>query len=480
MRRLKKILPLLLLLGGCLTMAVAETIAAADVPAAAVAPVADAPAAPVAAVAAAPAADAPEAAPVATIDSGDTAWVMMAAALVLLMTPGLAFFYGGLVRRKNVLDILTQCFAVICVISLQWVLFGYSLAFHPGEGFWGGFGWAGLAGVGQAPNTDYAATIPHLVFMAFQMMFAVITPALIIGAFAERMRFAAFLVFSVLWSTFIYDPVCHWVWGIGGWLRVDGTLDFAGGTVVHILAGSAALAAALMVGRRRKLKGAIPPHSLPFSALGAGLLWFGWFGFNAGSALGANGLAAQAFVTTNTATAAAGLTYMLIEWYRHGKPTLFGTITGAVAGLVAITPACGFVGPGGAILIGLAAGFLCLWAVVVLKSKFGYDDSLDVFGVHGVGGILGALLTGIFVNPALGGTGVTDYLAAGTTVATAAYSFGTQMYAQVMAVIIAVIWTSVVSIVALLICKAVFGLRVKEQEEREGLDLVDHGERAYN
>jgi Amt family ammonium transporter len=296
------------------------------------------------------------------MNSGDTAWVLMSTALVLLMTmPGLAFFYGGLVRRKNVLSILMQCFIILCVISLQWVLFGYSLAFGPDfHGLIGNLSWAGLNGVGSLPNKDYAATIPHSVFMAFQMMFAVITPALIIGAYAERVKFPAFLLFTILWATFVYDPLAHWVWGTGGWLKNLGALDFAGGMVVHISSGVSALVLALLLGKRVGLNyGPIRPHNLPFAVLGGALLWFGWFGFNAGSALAADGLAANAFVTTNTATAAAGLTWALIEWWHNGTPTILGTVTGAVAGLVAITPACGFVNPMNALFIGMIVAFGC-------------------------------------------------------------------------------------------------------------------------
>ena len=325
------------------------------------------------------------------INSGDTAWVLASSALVLLMTPALAFFYGGMVRKKNVLSILMQCFVIICLVSIQWVLFGYSTAFHPGKGFWGGFGWFGLNGVGFEPYGDYAATIPHQAFMIFQAMFAIITPALIVGAFAERMKFSALMAFMLLWTTFIYGPVCHWVWGINGWLRNLGALDFAGGTVVHINAGIAALVTAMYIGRRKNLDKNIPsPHNMPFVVLGTGLLWFGWFGFNAGSALAANGLAVNAFVVTNTAAAAAGLSWAVIEWIRNRKPTIFGVCSGAVAGLVAITPASGYVNVIGAIIIGLLVSVFCYTAVTIIKPKFGYDDSLDAFGVHCVGGIWGS------------------------------------------------------------------------------------------
>ncbi|MBM4017971.1 MAG: ammonium transporter, partial [Planctomycetes bacterium] len=335
------------------------------------------------------------------MSSGDTGFVLVSAALVLLMTPGLAFFYGGMVRRKNILGVLMQCCILLCAVGVQWVLFGYSLSFAPAEGFWGGLAWAGLAGVGLEPYADYAATIPHQAFMVFQAMFAVITPALVVGAFAERMKFSAFLLLMLLWATFIYDPIAHWVWGLGGWLRDLGALDFAGGTVVHINAGTAALVCALLIGRRRGYDNKPnPPHNVPFIVLGAALLWFGWFGFNAGSALAANGPAVNAFVVTNTAAAMAGLVWAILEWLVNGKPTMFGTVTGAVAGLVAITPAAGFVSVLPAIAIGAVVSLLCFLAVTVVKPRLGYDDSLDAFGVHGIGGIWGALATGLWASKA--------------------------------------------------------------------------------
>ena len=342
------------------------------------------------------------------MNSGDTAWVLVSSAFVLLMTmPGLAFFYGGLVRRKNVLSILMQCFIILCVISLQWVLFGYSLAFGPDfHGIIGNLSWAGLNGVGAQPNPDYAATIPHSVFMTFQMMFAVITPALIIGAYAERVKFPAFLLFTLLWATFVYDPLAHWVWGAGGWLKNLGGLDYAGGIVVHVSSGISALVLALLLGKRIGYNHKpIRPHNLPFTVLGAALLWFGWFGFNAGSALAADGIAGNAFVTTNTATAAAGLAWALIEWWHNGTPTVLGVATGAVAGLVAITPACGFVNPMNAMFIGIIVAMVCYVAVAIIKGKLGYDDSLDAFGVHGVGGTVGTILTGIFAEKAVNAAG---------------------------------------------------------------------------
>ena len=414
------------------------------------------------------------AAPAATVNSGDTAWVLMSSALVLLMTPGLAFFYGGLVRKKNVLSILMQCFMVICIITLQWVLFGYSLAFGPDvKGLIGNLSWAGLKGVGAEPFTNYAATIPHSVFMIFQAMFAVITPALILGAFAERMKFSAFCAFILLWATLVYDPVAHWVWGLGGFLSrfdaagnaVPGALDFAGGTVVHINAGIAALAAALVMGKR--VGSMSPPHNLPFAVLGAGLLWFGWFGFNAGSALGANGTAANAFVTTHVATAVAGLTWAICDWLWHKKATTLGMITGAVAGLVAITPACGFVSPMSAIWIGMGASIICFIAVTFIKAVFKYDDTLDAFGVHGVGGIWGALATGIWAEKSVGGF---DGLLHGNP---------GQFLIQLKAVLVTMVYSFVVSFVLLKLVDKFIGLRVTEHEERVGLDLTQHKEAGY-
>ncbi len=404
------------------------------------------------------------------MNSGDTAWVLISSALVLLMTPGLAFFYGGMVRRKNVLSVLMQCFIIMCVLSIQWVLIGYSLSFHPGNGFWGGLKWMGLNGVGLEPYADYAGTIPHQAFMAFQMMFAIITPALIIGAFAERMKFSAFLIFTLLWATFVYDPLCHWVWGMGGWLRNLGALDFAGGTVVHINAGIAALVTAIVLGKRANLDKNIPtPHNMPFVVLGTGLLWFGWFGFNAGSALAANGLAVNAFVVTNTAAAAAGLSWALIEWMRNGKPTIFGVCSGAVAGLVAITPAAGYVNVVSALIIGFLVSMICFIAVTVIKPLFGYDDSLDAFGVHCVGGMWGALATGLFasklVNPA-GSDGL---------------FFGNpkQFLVQLAAVLVTVAYTSVVTFIIYKLVDVFVGVRVDEKTEAMGLDLTQHRERAY-
>jgi Amt family ammonium transporter len=404
------------------------------------------------------------------VNAGDTAWVLISSALVLLMTPGLAFFYGGMVRRKNMLSVLMQCFIIMCVLSLQWVIFGYSLSFAPAKAFWGGLSWLGLKGVGMEPYADYAATIPHQAFMIFQAMFAIITPALIIGAFAERMKFSAFLLFTILWATFVYDPLAHWVWGVGGWLRNMGVLDFAGGTVVHINAGIAALVTALVIGRRKNLDHNAPsPHNLPFVVLGTGLLWFGWFGFNAGSALAANGLAVNAFVVTNTAAAAAGLSWALIEWLKNGKPTIFGTASGAVAGLVAITPAAGFVSVIPAIIIGLLVSVFCFFAVTVIKPKLGYDDSLDAFGVHCVGGIWGALATGLFASKAVNAAGANGLF------------FGNpkQFLIQLLAVLATLGYTFVATTVIYKLVDLIIGVRVNEKEELMGLDLTQHRERAY-
>ncbi|MDD5168448.1 MAG: ammonium transporter [Syntrophales bacterium] len=407
------------------------------------------------------------------MNTGDTAWVLVSTVLVFAMTiPGLALFYGGLVRRKNVLSILMQCFIIMCVISLQWVLFGYSLSFGPdagGMGIIGSLKWFGLNWVGGQPNADYAATIPHSVFMIFQCMFAVITPALIIGAFAERMKFSAFLVFTILWTTFVYDPLAHWVWGTGGWMRTLGGLDFAGGIVVHTSSGISALVMCLLLGKRLGYK-SVPfrPHNLPFTVMGGALLWFGWFGFNAGSALAANELAANAFVTTHIATAAAGLMWALIEWQQHGKPTVLGVTTGAVAGLVAITPACGFVNPMNAIFIGLLVAIFCYIAVAVVKAKLGYDDALDAFGVHGVGGAWGTIAVGLFAEKAVNDAG-----------ANGLFFGGGQLMPQLIMVVVAPLFAAVMTVILFKIVDAVIGMRVTEKEENIGLDLTQQSEAAY-
>ena len=414
----------------------------------------------------APAAPAPS-----KIDKGDTAWMLTSCALVLLMTaPGLALFYGGMVRQKNALGTIVQSFIVVALISIQWVLWGYSLAFGPDHGgIIGGLDWIGLRGVGAEPFDAYSKTIPHQVFMLFQMMFAIITPALITGAFAERKKFSAFILFTLLWATFVYDPLAHWVWGDGGWLKKLGALDFAGGTVVHISSGVSALVCAIMIGQRRGYgHQPMQPHNLPMTVMGAALLWFGWFGFNAGSALEANGLAASAFLATNTATAAAALAWMFTEWATRGKPTVLGAASGAVAGLVAITPASGFVGPMSSLVIGAVAGVVC-YAACNLKSRLGYDDSLDVVGVHGVGGTWGALATGLFASKLINDAGGDGLF----------YGNPRQLWIQIVAVLATYALAIVGTVIILKIVDAVVGLRVTEEDEVSGLDLSQHSETAY-
>ncbi len=403
------------------------------------------------------------------INTVDTIFVMFCAILVMLMTPGLAFFYGGMVRRKNILSVLMQCIIAVCLVSLQWMFFGYSLSIAPGNGFWGGWQWMGLQGVGFSPFPEYSTTIPHQAFMFFQMMFAVITPALIIGAFAERMKFSSFLVFTLLWATFVYNPVCHWVWGSGGWLKQLGVMDFAGGLVVHTSAGIAALATTIIIGRRKGLEHTPSPHNLPFVVLGTGLLWFGWFGFNAGSALAVNSVAVNAFIVTNAAAAAAGLSWALLEWVRNGKPTLFGVVTGAIAGLATITPASGFVSAGSAVLIGILASVLCFIGVAVIKPKFGYDDSLDAFGVHGIGGIFGTLATGLFASKIINSAGADGML----------YGNPKQFLIQLVGVAVVAGYTFIGTLIIYKLVDIFFGIRVKEKEEAMGLDLTQHHERAY-
>ncbi|MFN0193565.1 MAG: ammonium transporter [Aestuariivirga sp.] len=476
----------------------------------------------------------------ATINKGDTTWMLLATILVILMTiPGLALFYGGLVRSKNILSVLMQVFVCFSLISVLWFIYGYSLAFTNGNAFIGGFSKFMLAGVDY--NTMVATFskevyIPEFAFICFQLTFAAITPALIVGAFAERMKFSAVLLFLVIWFTFAYLPMAHMVWwwagpdcytlsaemidtvkacvgeaaatdflaklaaatddagkaavladyasaagASNGWLFNKGALDFAGGSVVHINAGVAGLVCAIVLGKRVGYgKEPMAPHNLVLTMIGAALLWVGWFGFNAGSNLESNGLTAQVVFNTILATATAALAWTFAEWITRGHPSALGAASGAVAGLVAITPACGWVSPTAALIIGLVAGLVCLWAVVWLKAKLGYDDALDVFGVHGVGGIIGALLTGYFVNPAVGGVGVTDYAAFDNSVKGLDYAFGAQMTAQFWGVITAIVLSGIVSYIALMICKVTVGLRVDEQHEREGLDIGSHGERAYN
>jgi Amt family ammonium transporter len=451
-----------------------------------------------------------------TVNKGDTVWMLTATVLVLMMTiPGLALFYAGMVRQKNALSVLMHVFYTVCIVILIWAVYGYSLAFTGGSSFIGGFSKAFLAGVtpdSKGATFSVGVAIPELVFVAFQMTFAAITPALIVGAFAERMKFSALALFVPLWVTFVYFPIAHMVWywagpdavdaaakalaaaaagdaktqaqaaldavnADSGWLFQWGAIDFAGGTVVHINAGIAGLVGALIIGKRIGWpKELMPPHSLSFNMVGGSLLWVGWFGFNAGSNLEASGGAVLAMMNTFVATAAAALAWMFVEWSAKGKASLLGAVTGAIAGLVAVTPASGFAGPMGAIVLGLIAGAVCFLFCSAVKNAFGYDDSLDVFGVHCIGGIVGALLTGILVNPALGGTGVMDY-AAGKI---ADYDFFAQMKAQIVAVVTTLVWSGIGSAVIYKVVDVLVGLRVVPEKEREGLDITDHGERAYN
>ncbi len=403
------------------------------------------------------------------INAGDTAWVLVSAALVLVMTPALAFFYGGMVRNKNVLSTLNLSFIVIGLISIQWVLYGYSLAFGTDKGgLIGALNLAGLAGVGAAPSS-YAPTIPHLAFAAFQMMFAIITPALITGAFVERVRFKTFIVFTLLWATVVYDPICHWVWGEGGILRRLGALDFAGGTVVHISAGFSALAFALAIGPRKGFGRAnFGPSNIPYSVLGAGLLWMGWFGFNGGSALAANGLAVNALVTTNTAAAAAGVMWMILSWLDN-KPSVLGIVTGAVVGLVAITPASGFVTPMAALAIGGSASVISYYAIKLIKGHYRIDESLDVFACHGMGGLWGALATGLFATTAVNEAGANGLF----------YGNPGLFLTQLVAVAVTAVYSFGVSWVILRVVDVTMGLRLKPDEERTGLDISQHSESAY-
>ena len=398
------------------------------------------------------------------INQADTAWLMVSCALVMLMTPGLALFYGGMVGSRNVLSSFMHSFIALGLVTLQWVVIGYSLAFGSdvGGGFLGGTEFAFLQGVGLEPQEG--STIPHILFMAFQMMFAIITPALISGAIAERMKFSAYVVFILLWATLVYDPICHWVWGPDGWLGARGALDFAGGTVVHLSSGAAALVCALVLGRRKRPG---PPHNLTLTLLGAGMLWFGWFGFNAGSALAANDNAALALVNTHLAAGAAAVAWAILEWVKQGKPTALGVASGLVAGLVCITPAAGFVGPMSAVLMGLAAGPVC-YGAVMLKGKLGYDDALDAFGIHGVGGALGAVLTGVFAAAAWGGT---DGLIGGNS----------ELFIEnILGVVAAAAYSVLVTLVLLKVIDATIGLRVSSDEEIEGLDTNLHGEEGYH
>jgi len=402
------------------------------------------------------------------LSAGDTAWMLTSTALVLFMTiPGLSLFYAGMVRSKNALSVMMQCFTITALMTILWACYLYSMAFGDDiSGFVGGLGKAFMAGV---TVDSLSGTIPETVFSMFQLTFAIITPALIVGAFAERMKFSAMLWFMALWGTLVYAPVCHWVWG-GGWLSEKGVLDFAGGTVVHINAGVAGLVAALVMGKRRGYpQQPMKPSNLVLTTVGAGMLWVGWFGFNAGSELAADGVAGMAMAVTQIATAAAALTWMFLEWMSHGKPSALGLVSGAVAGLVAITPASGFVGPMGAIAIGFAAGLICYLAVVKMKKAFGYDDSLDAFGVHGVGGFVGAILTGVFVDAGLGGAGLGE----GVTM-------GGQVVSQFIGAGATIVYCGVVSFILLKVIDAVIGLRVTDEQEQEGLDLVLHDEKGYN
>jgi Amt family ammonium transporter len=466
-----------------------DTAAPVDAPAATVAaPDAAMPAAAPEAAAPAAAEAAPAAPPVA--DKGDTTWMLVATALVVLMTiPGLALFYGGLVRQKNMLSVLTQIFTIFCIISILWVVYGYSMAFTPGNEFVGGLSKAFLVGVdvnAMAETFSKGVYIPELVFMVFQLTFAAITVGLIVGGLAERVKFSAMLIFGVLWFTFSYLPMAHMVWFWGGpsafsdpsgFLFGKGALDFAGGTVVHINAGMAALMGAIVLGKRIGYgKEAMAPHSLVMTMIGASLLWVGWFGFNAGSNLEATGTAVLAMVNTIVAAAAAGVSWMFVEWMLKGKPSMLGVISGSIAGLVAVTPAAGFAGPMGAIVLGAVTGAVCMWSVTGLKHMLGYDDSLDVFGVHGIGGIIGAIGTGIVASPALGGSGVFDYAANKV----ADYDMSAQLVSQLWGAGTAVVWSGVVSFILFKLIDMFMGLRVPEEEEREGLDTTTHGERAYN
>ncbi len=404
------------------------------------------------------------------VDTGDTAWILMSSALVMLMTPGLALFYGGMVRRKNVLSTIMMSFACLGLVGLLWVIYGYSLSFGADKGgFIGALNFIGLNNVGQEPSSTYASTVPHLVFMVFQGMFAIITVALITGSIVERMKFSALLIFSALWLTIVYTPVAHWVWGSGGWLANIGALDFAGGTVVHINAGVSALALVVLLGRRRGFPtDAMEANNIPMVALGAGLLWFGWFGFNAGSALSSGGLASSAFVATNIAAAAAAFTWMIVSWL-HKRPTLLGTVTGGIVGLVAITPAAGFVPPLAGIPIGIVAAIISYYGMVLFKIKRGMDDSLDVFACHGLGGIWGALATGIFASIAVNSAGADGLI----------YGGGMQFLKQLVGIVVVGAFAFVVTWILGKLVDITIGLRVDQSEESVGLDISQHGERAY-
>ncbi len=403
------------------------------------------------------------------MNTGDTVFMFVATVMVMLMTPGLALFYGGMVRSKNVLSTTMHSYSAMAIVSIQWIVIGYSLSFGPDwHGLTGTFDWFGLNGVTYAPNPDYSSTIPHNLFMMFQLMFAILTPALISGAFAERMRFSAFLIFILLWTTIVYNPVAHWVWGVGGWLRELGALDFAGGNVVHITSGVAGLVLAIFLGKRKNINGS-SPHHLPFTMLGAGLLWFGWFGFNVGSALSLNDVALTAFINTNIAAAASALTWMLSEWFFQSKPTAMGAACGAVSGLVAITPACGFVTPFSALLIGAVGGVLCFGAVFFLKTKFGYDDTLDAFGCHGIGGTWGGIATGLFATTTVNSDGANGLF----------YGNAALLFKQLVAIGATYAFTIIMTYAIIKAINFFLPVRVDEHEEHMGLDISMHGEKAY-
>jgi Amt family ammonium transporter len=405
------------------------------------------------------------------INNGDTAWILISSALVMFMTiPALGFFYGGLVKRKNILNILMQCFISLAVLSIFWVTVGYSLAFSPKSmlgGFIGNLDWALLNNVGMEPSTVYATTVPHLAFMIFQGMFAVITPALIIGAFAERIKFSTFMVFTILWALLVYCPIAHWMWSADGWLYKKGAVDFAGGIVVHIAAGMAALATAIVIGKRTNLR-ATPPHNLAFTVLGAGMLWFGWFGFNAGSALSAGGLAASAFVMTNAAASTATVAWLILDWILAKKPTMLGAATGAIAGLAAVTPAAVYVNLPGALIIGLVSSLLCYVMVVLIKPKAHFDDALDAFGVHGIGGLWGSIAVGLFATPLVQ-----------PTVKGLVFGGGAFFKTQVFAVGVTAVFAFAATLLIFKILDLIMGARVNENEEAMGLDMTQHHERAY-
>ncbi|MDA1755796.1 ammonium transporter [Bacillus cereus] len=403
------------------------------------------------------------------MNMGDTVFMFVATVMVMLMTPGLALFYGGMVRSKNVLSTTMHSYSAMAIVSIQWIVIGYSLSFGPDwHGLIGTLDWFGLKGVTYAPNPDYSSTIPHNLFMMFQLMFAILTPALISGAFAERMRFSAFLIFILLWTTIVYNPVAHWVWGVGGWLRELGAVDFAGGNVVHITSGVAGLVLAIFLGKRKNINGT-SPHHLPFTMLGAGLLWFGWFGFNVGSALSLNDVALTAFINTNIAAAASALTWMLSEWFFQSKPTAMGAACGAVSGLVAITPACGFVTPFSALLIGAIGGVLCFGAVFFLKTKFGYDDTLDAFGCHGIGGTWGGIATGLFATTTVNSDGANGLF----------YGNAALLFKQLVAIGATYAFTIIMTYAIIKAINFFLPVRVDEHEEHMGLDISMHGEKAY-